>query len=176
MKFKKGDILVPKETQFPEGALVVDGYDEAGRLMAHPMGGGLQFCIEANGAEGLRLVDEAERARVVFRRGTFVLAESEEQFSGWTDGRLWNGWEMPRFEKAEAERLVRWLSAERGRFDKEKDAFITGMQGDEDEVWAGESIVISDGSVLKGYPVGAGSWIWETLQSTINPQGPTEGT
>jgi len=172
MKFDKGDILVPREKEFPEGALVADGYEESGVLRAHALGCGLQFRFEAHGAEGLRVVDESERARALFRREMFVLAGLKEGFSGWTDGLLWNGFEMPRFEKAEAERLVRWLSAKRGRFDEEKDAFITGTQGDEDEVWAGESVVISDGSVLKVYPIGAGSWTWETLQSATDSQGP----
>jgi hypothetical protein len=42
MKFNKGDILVPKGKQFPDCAIVVDGYDHAGRLVMHPLGGGIQ--------------------------------------------------------------------------------------------------------------------------------------
>jgi hypothetical protein len=59
----------------------------------------------------------------------FALAESEEAFVRCTDGRTWNGWEMPRFERGEAERLIRrlirWLGDGRVRFDVAWDAFVT---------------------------------------------------
>ena len=35
MKFNKGDILVPQEAHYPERALVVEGYDGAGRMLTH---------------------------------------------------------------------------------------------------------------------------------------------
>ena len=161
MRFSKGDILVPKEKQFPDGAVVVDGYDEAWRLMGHPMGGGFQQCFPAASADLFRLVDEAERTRAVYRRAKFTLADSEDKFRGWTDGRAWNGWEMPHFEMAEAERLMLWLGDKRARFDAERDAFVTLSQDGEEEVWAGEAITISDGTAVKVYPVGAGAWTWD---------------
>ena len=201
MKFNKGDILVPKEKQFPEGALVVDGYDEAGRLMAHPMGGGLQFCIEARGVEGLRLVDEAERARVLFRRGIFVLAESEERFVGWTDGRLWNGWEMPHFTRANADLLMALWNAAGEKlaedpkaclqsvmsYDAERDAYIVTFPEDEQatETFEIENILV-DGEYVRVYAIGAGSWTWDredtaedaymaTLSSHVTSLDPTKG-
>jgi hypothetical protein len=161
MKFSKGDILVPKGKQFPDCAIVVVGYDRQGRLLMHPMGGGIQACLDAVSASVFRLVDAAERAGALYRRGRFVLADAEEGFAGWTDGRTWNGWEMPRFEKVEAERLVGWLADKQGRFDAVRDAFVTVPQDGEEEVWAGEQVVISDGSALRVYPVGAGAWIWD---------------
>lgn len=100
MKFSKGDILVPKGKQFPEGAIVVDGYDAQGRLLMHPMGGGLQARLDVVSASVFRLVNEAERAGTLYRRAWFALAESDEAFVGWTDGRRWNGWEMPRSSEA----------------------------------------------------------------------------
>ena len=127
------------------------------------MGGGFQQYFPVASTNGFRLVDEAERTRAVFRRARFALADSEENFSGWTDRRAWNGWEMPRFEKAEAARLMRWLGDERARFDAERDAFVTVSQDGEDEVWAGETITISDGSGVKVYPVGAGAWVWDEV-------------
>jgi|ERR1044071_1407282 hypothetical protein len=164
MKFSKGDILIPKGKQFPDCAIVVDGYDERGRLLMHPMGGGLQACLDAVSARVFRAVDEGERAGALFRRGRFALADSEEAFDGWTDGRCWNGWEMPRFEKSEADRLVRSLGNERARFDAVRDAFVTLAQDGEEEVWVGEQIIITDGSAMKVYPVGAGSWIWDEVE------------
>jgi len=164
MKFSKGDILVPKGKQFPDCAIVVDGYDKRGRLLMHPMGGGLQACLDAVSASVFRAVDEGERAGALFRRGRFVLADGKETFDGWTDGRCWNGWGMPRFEKNEAERLVRALKDERARYDAGRDAFVTLAQDGEEEIWAGEQIIISDGSAMKVYPVGAGSWIWDEVE------------
>jgi hypothetical protein len=163
VKFSKGDILVPKGKQFPDCAIVVVGYDHAGRLVMHPFGEGIEAHLTAVSASVFRLVDEAERAGTLFRRGRFALAESEEAFDGWTDGRCWNGWEMPRFEKVEAERLVGWLADKRGRFDAERDAFVTVSQDGEGEVWAAEVVTVSDGSAMKVYPVGAGAWIWDEL-------------
>ena len=47
MSFHQGDIIVRDDTTYPEGALIVDGFDKEGNLLAHPMGGGLQFIIPA---------------------------------------------------------------------------------------------------------------------------------
>jgi len=115
-------------------------------------------------ASVFRIVDEEERAGTLFRRGRFALADSEVNFDGWTDGQCWNGWEMPRFEKSVAERLVWSLGGGRARFDAERDAFVTVAQDGDEEIWASEQIIISDGSAVKVYPVGAGAWIWDAAE------------
>ena len=179
MKFNKGDILVPRDAQFPEGALVVDGYDEAGRLLAHPLGGGFQYVCPADSVGKFRVADEGERERALFRRAAFSLMDSEEHFSGWTNGQRWNGWAKPHFELAEAQRLMTWLSkqnvhlnrpdgdlppaAEREGFCAETDAFVTMSQDGEEELWEGRAIAITDGSSIKVYPIGAGCWCWDCL-------------
>ena len=61
MKYSNGEILVPNEKQFPENAFVVDGYDERGRLVMHPLGGGLEAHVDAAGASVFRVVNEEER-------------------------------------------------------------------------------------------------------------------
>jgi hypothetical protein len=165
MKFSKGDILVSKGKQFPDCAIVVDGYDERGRVLMHPMGGGMQACLDAVSASVFRVVGEGERAGALFHRGRFVLADSEGVFDGWTDGKCWNGWEMPRFEKPEAERLIKWLEDKRGRFDEVRDAFITISKDGEEDIWAAENVIVSDGGSLKVYPVGAGAWIWDEVET-----------
>jgi hypothetical protein len=163
MKFIKGDILVPKERQYPDSAIVVDGYDAQGRLLMHPMGGGMQVRLDAVSASVFRLVTDAERAGTVYRHGRFAIADTEETFEGWTDGRQWNGWEMPRFERSEAARLIEWLKPERAWFDAERDAFVTVSQDGEEEIWAAEGVVVSDGSKLVVYGIGAGAWIWDEV-------------
>ena len=130
----------------------------------HPMGGGMQARLDAVSVSVFRLVDEAERSGTLYRRGRFALAESEESFEGWTDGRRWNGWEMPYFERSEAERLIRWLGDGRARFNAEGDAFVTLSQDGEEEVWQAQSVVISDGSKLRVYGVGAGAWVWDEVE------------
>src|ERR1017187_9210852 len=108
MKFNKGDILVPRDVQFLEGAVVVDGYDED-----------------------------------------------------------WNGWATPRFEFAEAQRLIGCLKEGKARFDSERDAFITISQDGEEKFWQGQSVCITDGSSIKVYPIGAGSWCWNEVELKV---------
>src|ERR1019366_1190222 len=103
--------------QFPDGAIVVDGYDSKGLLQAHTFQGEATMRLTALSASVFRLVGQGELVGALFRRGRFALAAAKEVFSGWTDGRKWNGWEMPRFERVEAERLVRSLGDGRWSFD-----------------------------------------------------------
>ena len=37
MKFSKGEVICREDLGCPEGALVCDGYDDAGRVLAHPL-------------------------------------------------------------------------------------------------------------------------------------------
>ena len=71
---------------------------------------------------------------------------------------------MPWFEKTEADNLLGWLQDPRAKYDAERDAYVTVSQDRGDEVWAGETIAISDGSALRVYPIGAGAWIWEEAE------------
>lgn len=84
MKYTKGEILVPKTKHFPDGAIVVDGYDSKGLLRAHLLQGEAGLRLPALSASVFRLADEGELAGALFRRGRFALAESKEVFSGWT--------------------------------------------------------------------------------------------
>jgi hypothetical protein len=162
MKYSKGDILVPKAREYPDGAIVVDGYDKKGLLKAHLLQGEARLRLSAVSASVFRLVGEGERVgAALFRRGRFALAVSEEVFEGWTDGRTWNGWQMPRFERPEAERVAERLGGGEWRYDAEQDTFVTRALYHKEEVWSAEPVTISDGSVVRLYPIGAGSWRWE---------------
>lgn len=87
-------------------------------------------------------------------------------FIGFSDGSDWNGWACPYFEKGEAERVLRNSESNgfRWSYDKDKDAFIVHHQDDEDtdapEVFEGTDIEFA-GQLMRVYPVGAYSWIWE---------------
>ena len=160
MKYNKGDILVAKGKEFPDGAIVVDGYDSKGLLRAHMLESEARMRLTALSAGVFRLVGQGELVGPLFRRRRFALADSKEVFSGWTDGRKWNGWEMPQFEKVEADRLVRSLGERRWRFDASRDAFVTLSQAGKEECWTAGTIVVSDGSALRTYGIGAGAWMW----------------
>ena len=124
MSFHQGDIIVRDDTTSPEGALIVDGFDHDGNLLAHPMGGGLQFIIPASDLPRFGIADELEKTPV-FRRALFTIEDVEEKFTGWCDGRHWNGWAMPRFEFPHAKKVVAALDPKSGRYDAAADAFIT---------------------------------------------------
>lgn len=158
--FRKGDIVIKARSVFPNGALIVDGRDSKGRLLAHPVGGGPQYAIRARAEAGLRIVSEGERSKPLWRRSRFSLEGIEDSFEGWTNDRLWNGWDMPFFEPKEAKRLSAQLTHCTPRFDAKQDAFITGA-GDEEEIWQAEMVELLGGQAIKVYPIGAGSWCWE---------------
>lgn len=160
MKFSKGEIIRRDDLAYPEDALVCDGYDDAGRLLAHPLGGGFQLTVPAQDEPRFRAVAEGERDAALFRGGRFTLADGGAAFDGWSNGELWNGWEMPRFEFAVCRAILKALGDGQGRFDERAEAFITA-RNEQEEAWSHEEITIADGSRIKVCPLGAGSWTWE---------------
>ena len=160
-QFNKGDVIVPADQHYPMGALSVDGYDGTGCLLAHPLGGGLQFIIPPAKAARLRLVPENERQAPLWRKAKFEIEGVEGQFEGWTDGRRWNGWAMPAFEFTVAQEVAKAFEA---RYDQRRDCFITRSQEDEAEVWQAQDISVLGGAVLRVFPIGAGAWIWDDVQ------------
>lgn len=114
MSFQKNDIIVRDDGKYPEGALIVDGYDASGALLAHPLGGGFQLIIPAADHPRFDTVPGMERTPI-FTRAWFTLEGLEDSFTGWTDGRNWNGWAMPRFELPEAQRVIAALGSAVGR-------------------------------------------------------------
>ena len=160
MSFQKGDIIVRTDAIYPEGALVVDEFDLAGSLLAHPMGGGLQLLIPSDDIPRFGIANEWERTQV-FRRALFTIEDVTQKFEGFTDGRRWNGWGMPRFEFLQAQRVVGVFDPDHGHYNPAIDAFMTITADSEEELWPGEIIALPDGGTTKVYSVGAGSWIWE---------------
>ena len=160
MSFWKNEIIVRDDGKYPEGALVVDGYDAKENLLAHPLGGGVQMIIPPAEHPRFEIVPEEERTPI-FRHARFSREGIEDSLPGWTDGEIWNGWAKPRFEFAEAQSLIAALGKDIGRYDVNTDAFITAMENSDEETWAAEIIHLPDGGTVKVYPIGSGSWIWE---------------
>jgi hypothetical protein len=157
--FPNGATILRIDLEFPAGALIVDGYDADGNLLAHPKGGGLQFQIPPSEHARFDIVADAETTPI-FTRGLFSVEGVDEVFEGWTDGHRWNGWAMPFFEREQAEWVMRCLSPS-GHFDTARDCFITTTSPDEPEEWQGVTISLPDGGSALVYPIGAGSWIWD---------------
>ena len=108
------------------------------------------------------------------QKATFTLDPlGNQKFSGYTDGRLWNGWAVPSFPKEEAERIVSaWHDlGYKADYDEASDAFrfapIDDMGNpdpnlaDEEEAEHFRSIMLSG---TKLYPIGAASWVWEEVR------------
>ncbi len=80
-------------------------------------------------------------------------------------GYRWNGWAMPYFDAATAQRLAPLCGL---TFDDDRDTFIAnGPQWDIDpefgpEEFPGHDITV-DGKVVHVYGIGAGSWCWGDL-------------
>lgn len=76
-----------------------------------------------------------------------------------SDGRSWNGWGMPLFEKAQALRIAE--ATEGLTYDAEKDVFRMSYGDPEDaEEWS-RTEIFSEGRTVEVYGIGAGSWCWE---------------
>ena len=166
MKFQKGEILVPGDSHYPDSAIVVDGYNDLGHLLAHPLGGGFQHVYPPHPEKNFRIADAQERERALYRRATFSLLDSPDTFVAWTNGETWNGWEMPHFEFDEAKRLIAWLKDAKARYDRERNCFTTTAQDGEDS-WQSCTIAITDGSCIKVYPIGAGCWCWDEEEDEL---------
>ena len=136
---------------------MVDGYDEQGRFMAHPLGGGLQYFFKPSTETKIRIVSEDEKRQPIWKRSKFCIDGIDGNFEDWTDGRLWNGWGMPHFEFALAQKFLANLNQSEAHYDSIRDAFVTKASDGETEVWAAETLQTLGGQVVKTYPIGAGS-------------------
>ncbi|MEN9675160.1 MAG: hypothetical protein RIS76_1056 [Verrucomicrobiota bacterium] len=163
MQFNRSEIIVPQGNRYPDGALVVDGYDGVGRLLAHPVGGGLQFIIGAEQLAQLRRVAAEERRNPRLRRAQFGMDGVHGRFHGWTAGESWNGWAKPMFELQEARRVISAMPELKGQYDASDDRCITLSQDGEEEAWNAELIQPDGGGTVKVYPVGAGCWCWDEI-------------
>tara|TARA_Y100000034_G_scaffold19129_1_gene21406 strand:+ start:1700 stop:2404 length:705 start_codon:yes stop_codon:yes gene_type:complete len=119
-RFAKGDVIVPGDKEYPEGALTVDSWDGE-TLKAYPVGGGFgylfpldridhyDFQVVIPATPSIRdLVTPRVAPPVRWRRALFYLGEPEEGvYPGYHWGNRWNGWATPSFTEKVARRIVR---------------------------------------------------------------------
>lgn len=99
------------------------------------------------------------------RKTRFVIDTNEKTYEGYTDGRLWNGWECPWFTKEVVEEMMRDFIKEGGeaKYNSETDSYIfLGECWDEPDVFDGKDVETGNG-VKHLYPIGAWCWIWDEV-------------
>jgi len=158
--FSEGEVIVRDDLKYPDGALVVDGLDEEGCMVAHPLGGGFQLVVPPQELSRFQRVEAVETIEV-FSPGTFSIEGTDGEFEGWSDGSSWNGWARPCFTRDVAEGILEAVGF-KWSYDAREDAFaVATLEDDEPEHFPGEMIELGDGGSVTAYFIGAGSWIWD---------------
>lgn len=163
MSFRIGEIIIRLDRHFPDGIMVVDGYDRDGALLAHHHGNVFPRRIQPLEVAQFRLVTLAEQKASEYRSSAFTLEGSDEEYRGWTQWAFWKGWALPHFEFQEAERIIARLHDLGAHYSRQSDAFIFKPSSGTPHVWKARVIRVRGGKKLRVYPIGAFSWCWEEV-------------
>ena len=123
---------------------------------------------------GLSVCGLAPTVTRTYRPTTVQIDAFDGVFDAYENGRRWNGWAMPLFNREQADRLCAAIAEAGGvdvRFDAERDGYIDKQEGEEDVCYEAETVETDDGQSIKVYGIGAGSWCWE-IASEGQPQAP----
>ena len=109
------------------------------------------------------------------RHGLFVIDGLPGRYSGMTRGNEWNGFAVPYFPLAEAQRVADDYASQPptpdgqpcSEYDEARDAFM--LYDPSAEEWDETSSVEVDGHAL--YPIGAHQWTWEEVGAIDVPGG-----
>jgi hypothetical protein len=162
--FERYDIIAPREhlEEWTTWGLVVEEVRPNGSIVAYRLGGGFNrvFSLEKIGFYDFVKVPDRLLENPTWYTGKFYAEWIDKTYRGWTTGAKWNGWAVPYFEFDEALRYAN--DSGNTRYDQEKDAFVTIIEGQEDdpEIDAGTIISVPDRGDVVVYPIGAGSWTW----------------
>ena len=104
-----------------------------------------------------------------------VTTDGDEHFQGWAiPGNYWNGFEMPLFERAEAERLCKWLESRNDDLNQcvvcdwsGDNLYITHVDQDPSEAtrYFPTEIHTDYVGVREVWGIGAGSWTWSQAEA-----------
>jgi hypothetical protein len=100
----------------------------------------------------------------MLKKTVFTICDEPIAYIGFTEGKLWNGWATPYFEKAEADKVMEEFNecAEFPmQYDEVYDQFYNYVEGYDDyEFWKGADYVTTEG-IKHLYGIGAYCWIWD---------------
>lgn len=136
-----------------------------GKVVFFPQGGGPQRVMPQQEFERYFKVAPPPVYKPITVSADFL--EDGRQLAAYGNGRRWNGWAMPMFDRAVGLELCR--ACPNIRYDLARDAFVADMgEGEEPEVYTATTVTVS-GQELKVYPIGAGSWIWDEVEQPSAP-------
>lgn len=100
----------------------------------------------------------------MLRKSVFTIGEYPKAYIGFTEGKLWNGWATPAFEKAEAIKVAEGFN-ETAEFPMQYDEvydqfYILDTETKELEKWEGNDVPTPEG-IKHLYGIGAYSWVWD---------------
>jgi len=150
----------------------VNENDDADTVSFCNQGGGFLYKMERN-----RFFEEHTPVTLdAFFKGTvsaeFLEGEEADELECFTNGRSWNGFGIPYFHFESALKLTKIMSEL--HFNKDGDQFIwtPGEPGGEDEEIYPATVIEVDGQSVKVYPIGAGSWTWDSVKPIARQHRP----
>lgn len=146
---------------FPERVMQVDSVT-ADEVKCYNMGGGFVIRIPTSELHHYDIVDESRFDNLTWRPALFEVAD-KLFYSGFTDGKAWNGWAMPVFRKEVAMQIAKDLDSadERIAYDEALDAFTCTQPGDDKPVLSEGFPIEVGGNKVHVYGLGGGYWCWE---------------
>jgi len=161
--FKKGDILVPADLTYPEGALRVDSFD-GDTLKAHPESGGFGYEIPFAALRGydFKVVD-VEKFKATWRKAKFSIDDGPE-FEGYHWGQRWNGWACPQFTIEVMREIAEWTNKDDWTAITIDDNGTVTITVDEDfpEVDEGDERARNGIPTMRLY--GFSGWCWDAVE------------
>lgn len=98
----------------------------------------------------------------------YFAIEDGAYYKGYENGKRWNGWACPLFEKSVADKICSIASDNETisiEYDKQKDTYsIKSLDNSfEDDFYEGKDYEI-DGQIKHLYPIGSGLWCWDSYK------------
>lgn len=133
----------------------------------------VKFCAQGGGFVLRMAVSEFD---ALFRKAPLPRFEQVEVWADWlppsvriaafSDGKHWNGFVMPYFALESAQELATHMPGL--RYDAARDAFLIEEDDEEGACDVFEACTLEvEGSTVKAYPIGAGSWCWHLAADRV---------
>ena len=163
--FRQGDIIVPADLTYPEGALRVDSFD-GDTLKAHPENGGFGYEIPFAALRGydFKVVD-LEKFKATWRKAKFTIG-GDREFEGYHWGNNWNGWACPMFTLEVAREIAADFGSAEMRIEVDGDRVVITDEEwpDEPDVDEGDERERHGIPTMKLYGIGSHSWCWDAVE------------